>query len=746
MDTRLKNRRSITILIMILSILLPSLGMIGLYPFFDQQVREENEDLQIDEEFLYNMARGSYVLYVEYLQQQEEGTASLMDIFYPKAKEVEDLTESDSNLYEAAGYMRDDLYAAYGGWSNRFMEVRDFMDYQMVDDQGNTLLYSQEDMDMQGWMSETDHYVFSLKVTYDAGGNALVAAGKGEKSQSAASTVLQYIRTAPVQSYEEYDFEDYTSEYADSWAFQNPQNCTIYYGMTEQQYEVYFDYTGYWYSNVYENYTSLYPVAYIFMVIVALISLLVPIIPGFSMGDKKLFQLPAEVVLFVFFTVFGLYLAEIMEILGEMAGDQQVFRALQSLGFPALLAEAGSFLWHLLCWSVLFAVIYWTVGCLREVFTMGIVRYWKERTLVYKIYGWAKDILIRLYASITNFDFRDNKNKFLLKVVGVNFVAVTILCMLWAAGIVICILYSIGLFFLLRKYLNEIEGKYNKLLESTSAMADGNLDVNVNENLGVFEPMKEELQKVQKGFKKAVQEEVKSQKMKTDLISNVSHDLKTPLTAIITYVNLLKDENITEDQRKEYVDILDKKSLRLKVLIEDLFEVSKATSNNAVLHFADVDIVELLKQVRYEMADKLDESGLDFRWKLPEEKIMVSLDSQKTYRVFENLLINIIKYSLPHTRAYVQMETVGNQVVVTMKNISAGELEFDPEDITERFVRGDASRNTEGSGLGLAIAKSFTQLQNGQLKVEIDADLFTVKLSWPYIRKRSLAEQYVDMV
>ena len=235
---------------------------------------------------------------------------------------------------------------------------------------------------------------------------------------------------------------------------------------------------------------------------------------------------------------------------------------------------------------------------------------------------------------------------------------------------------------------------------------------------------------MQQGFEKAVVEEAKSQSMKTELITNVSHDLKTPLTAIITYVDLLKKEDTTEDERKVYIDTLDKKSQRLKVLIEDLFEVSKAQSGNVQMNFMDVDIVSLLKQVKSEMEDSLEASDLTFRWNLPEEKVMLSLDGQRTYRVFENLISNALKYSMPYSRVYVDVENEKDVVKVIFRNTSAQELDFDPERLTERFVRGDASRKSEGSGLGLAIAKSFVELQNGKFKIEVYGDLFKVILTW----------------
>ena len=201
---------------------------------------------------------------------------------------------------------------------------------------------------------------------------------------------------------------------------------------------------------------------------------------------------------------------------------------------------------------------------------------------------------------------------------------------------------------------------------------------------------------VQDGFKKAVEKEVKSERTKTELITNVSHDLKTPLTAIITYVNLLKQENITEEERNSYIQILDQKSMRLKELIEDLFEVSKAANGTVVLHPEEVDVVSLLKQVRFELSDKIEASGIQFHFDLPNERLAASLDGQKTCRIFENLLVNITEYGMKGTRAYIKAEKDGEYVQVTLRNISA-------ED---------------------------TEVQGGTMKIEVEGDLFRVILRW----------------
>ena len=219
-------------------------------------------------------------------------------------------------------------------------------------------------------------------------------------------------------------------------------------------------------------------------------------------------------------------------------------------------------------------------------------------------------------------------------------------------------------------------------------------------------------------------------------MTNMSHDLKTPLTAIITYVNLLKEKDITEEQRREYLATLENRSLRLKSLIEDLFEFSKANSHNITLNIMDVDIMNLVKQVAFEMSDKIGAANLDVRMNLTDEKVILPLDSQKTYRIYENLFGNIAKYALPGTRVYVNGFRIDDTIVITLKNISAQEITVDSSELTERFVRGDASRNTEGSGLGLAIAKSFMELQGGQLYLEVEADLFKVTTTW-YMKEQN---------
>lgn len=262
-------------------------------------------------------------------------------------------------------------------------------------------------------------------------------------------------------------------------------------------------------------------------------------------------------------------------------------------------------------------------------------------------------------------------------------------------------------------------------------LSDGNFNLQADENIGIFSKTAQYLNRIKTGFKTALEEEVRSQNMKTELISNVSHDLKTPLTSIINYSDLLKQPNLTKEQQEEYIDTIHKKSQRLKVLIEDLFEASKASSGNIKLQTERLDIVSVFRQTMGELEEKIQFSKLDFRLNLPKEPVYCMIDGKRTYRVFSNIISNITKYSLEHTRVYIDATEQDKSITFEFKNISSYEMNFAADEIMERFKRGDESRNTEGSGLGLAIAKSLTELQGGSLEIEIDGDLFKLFVSFP---------------
>jgi len=213
-------------------------------------------------------------------------------------------------------------------------------------------------------------------------------------------------------------------------------------------------------------------------------------------------------------------------------------------------------------------------------------------------------------------------------------------------------------------------------------------------------------------------------------VTNVSHDIKTPLTSLINYVDLLEKPH-TEEEGRQYLDVLSRQSQRLKKLIEDLTEMSKATTGNMAVNITPLDGVETVTQALGEFADKLEAARLTPVFRQPEAPIAMEADGAMTWRVLSNLLSNIVKYALPGTRVYIDLMKLDNTVLISLKNISREPLNVSAEELTERFVRGDESRNTQGSGLGLNIAKSLMELQKGQLQLLVDGDLFKVTLTFP---------------
>lgn len=281
--------------------------------------------------------------------------------------------------------------------------------------------------------------------------------------------------------------------------------------------------------------------------------------------------------------------------------------------------------------------------------------------------------------------------------------------------------------FIIKDKVNKIETIRNGI----DKIKNGNIEhkIEIKKDI-LFDDIVKDINEIGETVNIAVEERLKSERMKNELITNVSHDLKTPLTAIINYISLMKKEDIQPKHIKDYVQVLDKRSQRLKILIEDLFEASKIGSNNIELNLEENDINQLLTQTLVEMEDYINESKLDFIVNTSDKEVYILADGKKTFRVFENIISNILKYSLEKTRVYIDLVERDGKIHISFKNISKYQLNFDPDEITERFTRGDLSRNTEGSGLGLAIAKGLIEAQGGELKVDIIGDLFIVNIDF----------------
>ncbi len=274
--------------------------------------------------------------------------------------------------------------------------------------------------------------------------------------------------------------------------------------------------------------------------------------------------------------------------------------------------------------------------------------------------------------------------------------------------------------------------EFEKIKEALKSIYEGNTNIqlNPNEQKGVLKELSIYIQDIAGGLSNAVNESLKSERLKTELITNVSHDIKTPLTSIINYVDLLKKEKMPNEKCTEYLMILDNKSQRLKRLTEDLVEASKASSGNIKLKMEQINVVELVKQVSGEFEDKFKEHKLEEIMTLPEEPVIITADGRYLYRVLENIYSNVAKYALENTRVYLDVIAQKKSVVIQMKNISQEKLNISADELMQRFVRGEASRNTEGSGLGLSIASSLTELQGGKFHIYLDGDLFKVTIGF----------------
>lgn len=687
MDTKLKNRHKLAVVLIILTLLMATANITSYYVLYENQMQEEQENsrqaMLRSEDFLRQFVQASWVIYLE-----------------------EDRDVSWGG--EGTGYAGMSLEDVIPSTLQEYDEFYPYLEYVMADGDGDVISQSMAPTGEDLTEGDFSNYAIALNLSYDGNGAADIRVRKGPDRAEIAREFRRVLNGL--------EAGDYWGEMPSEYDIPMPANREFTFAMTEGNLWTYLEEHFYYADDLLPDggQTHIFGLS----LLVAAAALLYPLVKSFNTGDEKVFRAPLEVVC----------IAAVLVITAVCVNAGWMIRRSDGVAGPLDLAV----------WFLYFAVVYWVAGNLRRIFVLGPIPYFKEYSLLvsqkcgirkgvkeaWETMGrWRK----RAMDTLLDLKLSDVNNRMILKVVGLNFVILAVITCFWYYGLILLVIYSAVLFYFLRGYFRDIREKYDRLNIAAAAIANGDLKTEIPADTGLFEPVAESLQKIQEGFGKAVEEEVKSQRMKTELITNVSHDLKTPLTAIITYVDLLKKEE-DPGKQKEYVEVLEKKSQRLKVLIEDLFEISKAGSGNVKLELMDVDVVNLFKQVKLELEDKIKKADLDFRCSYPEEKLNVRLDSQKTYRIFENLLVNIVKYAMPHTRVFIEILREDDQAVIRMKNISEQELNIQGQELTERFVRGDASRNTEGAGLGLAIVKSFVELQRGEFGIEIDGDLFKTQV------------------
>lgn len=756
LDINLKNNRIKLVVTALVISLTASVVFMAFYPYFYRRAEEINSVSIEEEEFLRKLYGFNYVLYKDTKDAGNGKAADYSDIYLEIKDSTEQISQNvipyEENYAYSYEYMMDtvmnmknNINGMLQQYGTEFSYYSQHIDYCVIDkESGKKTTNTGKDMEalyQNEGGTAADDYDFYVVIDYDEQGQVSGLKAKSSNSDTVLKSLSQLARDAAliIGGYQTSERIVYTETYGNDvksldMELHGPRNSCFIYGISRNQ-------EGYLLSmNTGINYsfdsvlwsvirTGVGEVYRIILVVMAVLALILPAVLKYEPSKMRLFRLPVEAALIL---AFYLFLGLDYPLAGMITNTKSNYyrEATWLSGLNDRLAD--SMVWGINCLSLLVIFCLWFGAITTMKKTRGVSwpDFFRERSLIIR---WGQKIKVRClrwYEDVLHTDFNQKGNKRIRQLVVVNGLVLTGISILWVFGLPAIVIYSVVLYMILIKSANRIREQYQSTVKAVTRIAQGDLETDITEDFGVFEAFKEELVEIQHGLKKAVREEVKSQRMKTELITNVSHDLKTPLTAIITYVDLLKDETITPEERTEYISTLERKSLRLKVLIDDLFEVSKASSENVTLNIMDVDIIDLMKQVRNELSDKITDSGLQFRWNLPEEKILLPLDSQKTYRIFENLYTNILKYAMAGTRVFVDAVKTEKGIQIELKNISCEELHVDTDYLTERFVRGDSARNTEGSGLGLAIAKSFTELQKGSLTVEVDGDLFKVILKW----------------
>ncbi len=747
MGIKLKNNsrfRNMMVVWLILTLL--AIIVMSLYPLVQSRMeKREAEQMQASEsrmnDFMDMLYEGSVGLYWDYVNSYRDESLTPAELYFSvsgnpavwQTETAEGNVSSDSEITYSAGLDGYDAEQFNQALENLYREfLRNLvpayeLEYRIYDDQGLGLGNSVNDLFL---LSQDDggglenRYAFYVALRYDEAGNPSVVSFKGVEERYLNRYISESQDRDRLLNLAGLDL----SYYNELRGSRGPANVTIVYASARDTFYMSKDSEEYiMYSAEYRfgdaGFNGIITFA---LLVTALIGIGLP----FVTSEKELMtgiKIPMEILLAGLIVLLMLY--EPLASMAYYTVSGSLFSTFLGRA-PSTLQNFADYLFNYCVWILYFGSALLLVLSIHPIFREGFGAYVRNCSYCGRLLRGRMTGIRRFFSQLREIDLKDGADRQLLMLLGLNFVVLTVLCCAWVAGILGLFIYTVILFLFLRRRYERIREDYCELLAGVQEMADGNLEVRLPEDLGVFNAMRDELLDIQTGFKKAVEEEIKSQRMRSELITNVSHDLKTPLTSIITYTNLLKEEGITEEQRRAYIDTLDQKSQRLKRLIEDLFVISKASSNNIVLNPVNLDLAALIKQVMFELDDRVKSSQIEFRCSFRPEKLPVYLDCEKTYRIFENLVVNILKYSMPHSRAYITAERMQDEIWVTLKNTSEQELTFQSDEITERFVRGDQSRNTEGSGLGLAIAKSFTTIQGGTFDVVLDGDLFKVILKW----------------
>ncbi|MBS6006109.1 MAG: HAMP domain-containing histidine kinase [Clostridium baratii] len=559
-------------------------------------------------------------------------------------------------------------------------------DYYVLDEKNDTEIntFNNKDIVYEDFMDNRviKEYDLLIKVTYDEDGGANVEFKSGNE------TVGSYINADEIKEIENEEIKEL------GYGYEPIKNMTFIYGV-ENIVTSGFNQT-YLYNKLKYKYEEMaYRYISVGLILVILFGLVIPYRKEkelFMM--KRLIKAPLDIKAALIIFNIIMYICSIWIIVETISG----------LVSGGLYLKVGNYeistLITIILNIVIFLVVYITLFY-NVVIVKSIKREENSRNTLISI-GIKK-----LNNSIEKIDLRKFNKKRAIILLIINLIIVSLLSLFWFFGIIGALLYTVFLYILIRGNIKKFNNEYKLILDSTSMITKGDLDYKIEEDFLWLDSLKDDVLYMKSSFIKSIEEEIKNQNMKGELLSNISKDLNTPVDNIEGYIAKLKDDNLSYEERIRYIEKLEKKSYEFKRLIEDLFEVSKANSGSIKLDLNNVDIVALIKQTIIEEREKLDNSSLKLNLKVPSEKVILKLDGQRTYKVFENLIENIVKYSLKNTRVYIEVKEEKERVYIIFKNIS--------KDPIKEFYR---------KGIGLQIVKGFIEVQGGNFDIEIDGDLF----------------------
>ena len=658
MDTKSKNRHKLGIVLILSVILLATVIVLGNYNTFYKNAKKEQDSLtqnyRTSESFMKTFIRDCYVLYSK--ESGNEYNVKFLDDYYP---------EFDEKFNRQIAYMNYQVQDANGEVIDGYRSNRD--SWEKVKD------------------TELADYALGIKISFDKNGEIKIDQVMGTEVTKQEAVLKILTSNLPEKIF----------EYEDESEIENisPKDRTYYFMMTEAKLNAYV-------MRVYPI-TSMVGNAAVYTILplillVALLAWLIPMKKDLHTGDEKIFHVPFEIAIATGITGISL----IFSCLGE------------------LIMHAKGNVWPIdfLVWFVFFAVMYWVSGCVRQIRLLGVKEYVKKRVLliwIWRRFGngirggirWCKNKIEAFYHSLDQFNFKEKNNKIILKIVLFNFAILLVICSFWYYGIAGLIVYSVILFLILQKYFNDLRKKYALLLEATNKIADGNLDVEIEGDLGVFSPFRNEIQKIQTGFKKAVKEEVKSQRMKTELITNVSHDLKTPLTSISGFAEIMQSGLVKCEDIPKFAGRIYKESQRLLQLVEDVIQISQLDEEKTSYTWEPVDVYQVCKNAFESLKEKA--KRLNVHLYICGEYMKMEAVRTLLEEAVYNVCDNAIKYNRNEGSVSVFLTQTAQEIQIVVKDTGVGIPKEDQDRVFERFYRVDKSHSKEigGTGLGLSIVK-----------------------------------------